>query len=166
MDEYIATVTVQSEKESVTTFPLLSRIGQSLIKDAILLGYVEGSSLGHISAREINDSVGVFNTCTRQEFDMNENSPNDGGRVWEHWTTTRNITTNDVGLSVMSAYLSMLSLCGSTFLSVIARGRKDYGHPEQLKALIVHGLISKEEVNIDINPKSIPLDIEKTYLFC
>lgn len=162
IDSYVATITIDSDKESVTTFPLLSYEGQSIIQNAKLMGFVEGSSLGHISARDILDAEGKFNTCTRQEFDMDEKSIKDGGRVWEHWATTRNITSGaSIGTSVLRAYLSMVSLCGGSFVAVVARGRIDYSHPTQLNALLQYGLVTKENALVDIMPKPISKKIEE-----
>lgn len=162
IDSYTSTITVDSDKESVTTYPLLSIEGQSIIQNAKLIGFVEGSSLGHISARDVHDAEGKFNTCTRQEFDMDEKSYKDGGRVWEHWATTRNITSDSaIGTSVLRAYLSMVSLCGGSFIAVVARGRIDYSHPAQLNALVQYGLLTKENILIDILPKPLPKDIEE-----
>ncbi len=161
VDTYTATVTIDEDNEPVATFPLLSEQGQLIIKDAELMGFVEGSSLGHISAGDVKDPLGVFNTCTRQEYDQSEESVDEGGRVWEHWTTTRNITQDaPIGSSVLKAYLSIVSQCGGRFVSIVARGRTEYHHPEQLKALMHYGFITEEEGLIDIVPKPIPHDIE------
>lgn len=161
IDIYCATVTIEVEKESVNTFPLLSYEGQVLLENAELIGFVEGSSLGHISARDAADKPGKFNKWTRQEFDFKENSKKDGGRVWEHWCTVRDLTPNaNVGLSVLRAYLALVSLCGGRFVSIVARGRKQYHHPEQLIALVKSGFISADDAMVDILPKPIPSKTE------
>jgi hypothetical protein len=161
LDIYTATVTVSAEKEPVRTFPLLSEEGAMLIENAELLGFIEGSSLGHISARDSEDKPGKFNKWTRQEFDMNAKSAKDGGRVWEHWCTVRDLTPNaSVGLSVLKSYLAMVSLCGGRYVSVVARGRKQYHHPEQLCALVKYGFISVDDALINITPKPIPAKAE------
>lgn len=156
IDIYIATVTVEVKEEPVNTFPLMSSEGQAIMEKAELVGFVEGSSLGHISAKDAKDSAEMFNKWTRQEFDLEENSQGEGGRVWEHWCTVRDLTPNSkVGISVLKAYLSMVSLCGGRFVSLVARGRTQYHHPEQLIALVNYGFISKEEALADITPKPI-----------
>jgi hypothetical protein len=160
-DIYSATVTVDSPDEPVCTFPLLSAEGKNLLQKSELLGFVEGSSLGHISAKGSNDKPGKFNKWTRQEFDMDPKSKKDGGRVWEHWCTVRDITPNAVvGLSVLRSYLAMVSLCGGRFVAAVARGRKQYHHPEQLAAMVKYGFISAEDAIIDITPKPIPKKAE------
>ncbi|HEY3251141.1 MAG TPA: hypothetical protein VGK25_08480 [Ignavibacteria bacterium] len=156
IDVYTATVNVETEKEPVSAFPLLSEEGSALLNKAELLGFVEGSSLGHVSARDSNDLKGKFNKWTRQEFDMDVKSKKDGGRVWEHWCTVRDITPNaSVGLSVLKAYLTMVSVSGGRLVSIVARGRRKYSHPEQLAALVKAGFISPEDATIDITPKPI-----------
>lgn len=161
IDEYLATVTIKTDKEIVTTFPLVSEQGQEIIKDAQLLGFIEGSSQGHISARDVIDPPDKFNTCTRQEYDMDEKSLKEGGRVWEHWTITRDITTEcTVGTSILKSFLAMVSNCGGALVSSVARGRKDYHHPEQLSALIHFGIIGEKDVIKDMCPIRIPQELE------
>ncbi|MDD5363432.1 MAG: hypothetical protein PHN88_15015 [Ignavibacteria bacterium] len=156
-DIYTATVTVSSTNESVCTFPLLSDEGNLLLKNAVLLGFVEGSSLGHISARDVIDNEIRFNLWKRQDFDMDIHSDRDGGRVWEHWCTVRDLTQSAaLGISVLKSYLSIVSLCGGKYVSIVARGRRDYAHPNQLLALVEYGFISKIDALINITPKPIP----------
>ena len=50
----------------------------------------------------------------------------------------------------------MVSFCGGRFAALVARGRKQYHHPEQLTALVEYGFISKEDALLDITPKHIP----------
>lgn len=157
VDLYTATVTVEVCDEPISTFPLTSPEGQALLEKAELVGFIEGSSLGNISAKDMIDSEVKFNKWKRQDFNLNEDSKSDGGRVWEHWCTLRDITPNaKVGLSVLQAYLAMVSFCGGRLVSIVARGRKQYHHPEQLIALVKYGIISKEDALLDLNPKHIP----------
>lgn len=159
LDEYIATVTVDSENESVVTFPLFSETGKKLIEGSKLIGFFEGTSFGHISARDIKDNPEDFNNNFRQEYDNDVTSGKEGGRVWEHWVVTRDISENSqVGNSILRAYLEMLSICGGAFAGIIGRGRTDYFHPEQLKSIINSGLITDEEALLEITPKSIPTE--------
>lgn len=156
-DLYTATVTVESEKEPVSTFPLISPEGAAMLDKAELVGFVEGSSLGQISAKDANDNAVIFNKWTRQEFNLKEDSHADGGRVWEHWCTVRDITPNaSIGISVLRAYLSMVSFCGGRLTAIVARGRKQYHHPDQLVAMVRYGLISKEDALVEITPRHIP----------
>jgi hypothetical protein len=157
IDLYTPTITVSSKKESVCTFPLLSEEGNLLLKNAILLGFVEGTSLGHISARDIIDDEKRFNLWKRQDCDFDIESEKDGGKVWEHWCTLRDITPKaSLGISVLKSYLSIVSVCGGRFVSIVARGRRLYFHPEQLVALVKYGFITKEDATTDIIPKPIP----------
>lgn len=161
VDLYTATVTVETKRETVNTYPILSDEGKALLLKAELLGFVEGSSLGHISAKDIKDTPEKFNKWLRQDCDADEKSEKEAGRVWEQWCTVRDLTPNAaVGLSVLKAYLSMVAICGGKFVSIVARGRKQYHHPEQLIALIKYGLISKEDALYDIIPKPIPKKTE------
>jgi hypothetical protein len=161
IDKYSATVTVDGGTETVSTFPLLSEEGQNIMTNAKLIGFVEGSSYGHISAREVCDNAEKFNNNIRQEYDMIETSASEGGRVWEHWVATRNIRMqSSVGTSILNSYLAMLSICGGVFTTLVGKGRIDYHHPEQLKALAKSGLISYDDMSVDITPKPIPRKAE------
>ena len=161
VDIYTATVTVECPSEDVTTFPLGSVEGRALLGDANLLGFVEGSSLGHISARSVKDSPDKFNNNQRQEYDQDVESPKDGGRVWEHWCTVRDIRPgNAIGTSVLEAYLNMVAVCGGRFVAVVARGRTDYDHPTQLAAMVRAGFISHDQALVDVTPTSIPMEVE------
>lgn len=157
VDLYTATVTVEVCDEPVSTFPLHSSEGSALLEKAELVGFVEGSSLGNISAKDVTDNEIIFNKWKRQDFNLDPDSKSDGGRVWEHWCTVRDITPNArIGLSVLKAYLAMVSFCGGRLTSLVARGRKQYHHPEQLTALVKYGFISKEDALLEITPKPIP----------
>lgn len=157
IDKYTATITVDGGEEPVSTFPLLSDEGNDIMMNAELIGFVEGSSYGHISAREVRDKADNFNNNNRQEYDMEETSKKEGGRVWEHWVATRNINPHSsVGTSILASYLAMLTICGGVFTATIGRGRMDYHHPEQLRAIVEAGLITIDEALVDITPKPIP----------
>jgi hypothetical protein len=156
IDKYTATVTIDSKREAISTFPLYSTAGQEIVQGSELIGFVEGSSFGHISARDSQDDPKDFNNNLRQEYDNDVSSIKEGGRVWEHWVVTRNISElSHVGSSILLAYLEMLSICGGIYTGIVGRGRVDYHHPQQLKALEIAGLIKIEEALLDIMPKPI-----------
>jgi hypothetical protein len=157
-DIYAATVTASSSSERTNTYPLDSNEASTQLASAKPLGFVEGSSLGHISARGVTDPPNRFNKWMRQDFDQNVLSRKDGGRVWEHWCTVRDIRkTSAIGTSVLRSYLALVSHCGGRFVALVARGRRDYDHPRQLKALVESGFIAKEDALLDIQPRKIPL---------
>jgi hypothetical protein len=162
IDVYEPTITIETEKKDVFTFSLNSQEGILFLEKAKLIGFVEGSSLGHISAKDVKDNEIIFNKWKRQDFNMPADSKEDGGRVWEHWCTVRDLRpTATIGLSVLKSYLTILSICSGKYVSIITRGRRQYYHPEQLMALVKSGLISKEDALIDVKPKQISKDNEK-----
>ncbi|MBL7995821.1 hypothetical protein JNM05_10675 [bacterium] len=162
IDIYTATVTVECSRENVTTFPLNSSEGKALLDGPTMLGFVEGTSLGHISARSVRDTADKFNNNLRQDYEHDVESPKDGGRVWEHWCTVRDIRVgNIVGTSVLRAYLDIVAICGGHFVGVVGRGRGDYDHPIQLAALVNAGLLSVEEALVEITPIEIPNESEQ-----
>jgi len=161
VDIYTATVTVECPSEDVTTFPLDSVEGRALLEGANLLGFVEGSSLGHISARSVKDSPDKFNNNLRQDYEQDVESLKDGGRVWEHWCSVRDIRPgNAIGTSVLKAYLNMVAVCGGRFVGIVARGRSEYDHPIQLAALVKSGFISEREALVEVFPIIIPREAE------
>lgn len=134
-DIYHATVTFQ-QGVSPQTVPLRSAEGSTLVTNASCLGFVEGSSRGHISARGVRDPASAFNGWPRQDYDRGVHDPADGGTVWEHWSTTRDIRESSaIGSSVLSAYLSLVATLGGRFVGAVARGRREHEHPRQLVAL-------------------------------
>lgn len=46
------------------------------------------------------------------------------------------------------------------FVAIVARGRKSYGHPEQLAALAKAGFVSKEAIAANLSPHPIPSELE------
>jgi len=142
--------------------PLQSGPAKAVLTGAEPLGFIEGSSLGRISARGINDAPTAFNNWPRQKFDQPVDSELDGGIVWEHWSTTRDIRPSSViGTSVLRAYLELLSVLGGRFAAVVARGRREHSHPEQLVALVKAGVLTSEEAYWDILPDPIPLPTQR-----
>lgn len=163
-DEYYASVTAR-EGKTIQTFSLDSAEGRSVITDSTLIGFVEGNSLGRTSSRGVNDPSNLFNLWRRQDCDQPVDSPDDGGKVWEHWCTLRDIrSTSRIGTSVLQAYVSLVSALGDRFAPTVARGRRDYGHPEQLCALVRAGFTAEASATWDTTPKPIPQKIEKFFL--
>lgn len=161
-DEHIATVSVKENDNNIRTISLSSPEGTGLIASSKLLGYVEGSSQGHIWAINIHDLPTAFNNSCRQDYNCDIDSTNDGGPVWELWCTTRDIRQSCVvGCSVISAYLTIVNALGGKFVASLARGRRDHEHPRQLCALVKAGFISREEALWDTMPRPIIPDAER-----
>ena len=155
-DRYYASVT-HDDGTGLRTRPLNSAEGGLLIRGSTLLGFVEGSSTGNISAASVVDSDVAFNGNPRQEYNRHPDDPEEGGKVWEHWCTLRDIRQSaPIGSSVLEAYVELLSVLGDVFAAVVARGRREYHHPEQLGAMVVAGLISRESALIDVAPLPLP----------
>jgi len=163
-DEYYGSV-IRREGKEIRTFRLDSAEGLSLVCDSKLLGFVEGNSVGRTSARGISDPPNLLNLWRRQDFDQPIDSKSRGGKVWEHWCTLRDIReTSRIGTSVLTAFVSLVSALGDRFPATVARGRRDYGHPDQLCAMIEAGFVSKEAAFWDIMPKPITPQAEKLLL--
>jgi hypothetical protein len=155
-DEYFAIATVRDAK-GIRTVGLDSAEGRLLLEGSSVLGFVEGNSTGRTSARAVFDSPDRFNLWRRQDFDQPITSSGDGGKVWEHWCTTRDLRpANAIGTSVLVAYVSLTAALGDLFPSMVARGRREYGHPRQLCAMIRSGLVDEASAICDINPRGIP----------
>lgn len=162
-DEYIATVTTKTGA-AVRTVPLNSAEGANLIATSKLLGFVEGSSQGHILARNIQDLPKAFNSWPRQSFNRDIDNTGNGGTVWELWCPTRDIREScTVGRSVVNAYLSLVSVLGGKFVSAVARGRRGHDHPRQLCALVKAGFLSREEALWETLPKPLTTDAERLF---
>jgi hypothetical protein len=160
-DKYQATITFR-HNEAVRTIPLMSGEGLALAHGAHCFGFLEGSSIGHIAARGVNDSPDAFNGWPRQRFDKDVTSEEDGGTVWEHWATTRDIRpTSVIGNSVLEAYLTLVSCLGGRFVAAVARGRREHSHPEQLVALVRAGFLSVDEALWDVVPEPIPIAAQR-----
>lgn len=155
-DTYRATITYR-RNGSATTVPLGESEGAALASGAQCLGFIEGSSVGHIAARGVNDGPNAFNGWPRQSFDKDVSSDEDGGTVWEHWSTTRDIRPSSaIGTSVLKAYLTLVSRLTGRFVAAVARGRREHGHPRQLVALVKAGLLTPDEATWDATPDAIP----------
>jgi hypothetical protein len=163
-DDYYASVTTQA-KTGPATCRLDSAEGRSLVAGATLAGFVEGNSVARISARGTNDPPELFNLWRRQDFDQPVGEEADGGKVWEHWCTLRDIRPSArIGTSVLTAFVSLVSVLGDRFVPTVARGRRDYGHPKQLRAMVKAGFVGKQSALWDTQPVAIPPAAEKLFL--
>jgi len=163
-DEYTATVSIRANGDTLQTTPLNSSEGSALIASSKLLGYVEGTSQGHILARNVQDAYSAFNSWPRQNFNRAIDSSNSGGTVWEYWCPTRDIREScEVGRSVLRAYLTLVSTLGGKFVAAVARGRRGHEHPLHLCALVKAGFLSREEALWEITPKPITSDAERLF---
>jgi hypothetical protein len=163
-DVYFASVTLR-EPAAVRTVPLDSAEGRALRETATLLGFVEGNSTGRTSARKVFDPPDRFHLWRRQDFDQPVTSDLEGGKVWEHWCTVRDLrASNRTGLSALTAYVSLAAALGDRFAATVARGRRDYGHPKQLCALVHAGFVGKVSATWDTTPAPIPAAAEPLFL--
>lgn len=163
-DLYYASLTTEI-KGKAQTFRLDSPEAKSLLKDSKLLGFIEGNSRGHISARDVSDTPSRFNKWVRQDFDKRVDASEDGGKVWEHWCTLRDITPSvAIADSVLKAYVSLVAALGDLFPATVTRGRRDYSHPVQLCAFVRAGFTSKDSAVWDTKPYEIPNDAERLLL--
>ena len=163
-DAYFASVT-EAAGASPRTHRLDSPDGRRLVDGSRLLGFVEGNSVGQISARSASDAAGRFNGWTRQQFSQPADSSADGGKVWEHWCTVRDIRPSDaIASSVLSAYVALAAALGDRFVPAVARGRRSYGHPRQLCAMVRAGLTGDASALWDVSPDAIPVDAERQLL--
>jgi hypothetical protein len=155
-DEYFASVTADGSGP-IRTHRVDSADGQGLLRGSALVGFIEGNSLGRISARGTIDTPNRFNGWRRQSFDRSASETADGGKVWEHWCTLRDIRSSaSVGSSVLKAYIGLCAALGDLFVPTVARGRRDYGHPQQLCAMVRAGLTSESSATWAGTPTAIP----------
>lgn len=163
-DRYYASVTVRAGGRA-RTHPLGSTQANTLLAGSTLLGFVEGTSEGHVSARGVTDAPTRFNRWMRQDFDQRANSRREGGKVWEHWCTVRDIRPHDaIAASVLQGYIALVSALGDRFVPTVARGRRDYAHPKQLWACVRSGLTAESSATWDTTPIAIPRTVEPLLL--
>jgi hypothetical protein len=163
-DSYFCSGTVRGSL-GVQTLRADSAEGRSLLAGSTLLGFVEGNSTGRTSARRVEDPPDLFNLWRRQDFDQPITEDAEGGRVWEHWCTTRDLRPGHrIGTAVLTAYVSLLAAAGDLFLAAVARGRRDYGHPVQLCAAVHAGLVSEQSAVWDTSPVALPAPVERLFL--
>lgn len=155
-DVYFPSLTIK-ENNSIKILDLNSPDAKLLLNNSILLGFIEGTSEGRISAQNVNDSSTRFNGWPRQEFNKNPGEQGDGGKVWEHWCTIRDIRqSSEIGSSVIKAYIALVSAAGDKFMPTVARGRKTYNHPDHLRAMVKAGFTSIDSARWNISPVVIP----------
>jgi hypothetical protein len=65
-----------------------------------------------------------------------------------------------IATSVLGAYVSLVAALGDRFAPTVARGRRQYAHPRQLRALVEAGFTSKESALWDATPSLIPAEAE------
>jgi len=160
-DTYYATVSAQCDV-GIETWRAASAEGRTLLQGATVLGFVEGNSVGRTSARVVHDPPTRFNLWRRQDFDQPVDSTMDGGKVWEHWCTTRDIRPSSViGTSVLTAYVSLVARLGDLFPAVVARGRNDYAHPVQLCAMVHGGFVGERSAVTGLSPSALPAIAEE-----
>jgi hypothetical protein len=163
-DEYFGSVTTGAGASAVTS-RLDSTAGRAALTGSDLLGFVEGNSVGRISARGVKDPPTRFNGWKRQNFNRPITSDKDGGKVWEHWCTVRDIRPpHKLASSVLCAYVSLAAALGDRFVPTVARGRRTYGHPAQLSAMVRAGLTSEGSATWDVKPTRIPAAAERKFL--
>jgi hypothetical protein len=161
-DDYFASVT--SRNGSPRTVKLDSQEGRALLERSQLLGFVEGNSKGRISARGVADPSDRFNRWRRQDFDKTADERGDGGKVWEHWCTTRDIRPgNRYGSAVLTAYVALTAALTDLFAAVVARGRRVYGHPVQLAAMVEAGFVAQRSAVADITPRPMSREVEALF---
>ncbi len=153
---YYPSVTVE-RGTAPETLRLDAPEGRAVVAEATVLGFVEGNSTGRISAKGVDDPDQAFQNNPRQEYDQRTESPAEGGKVWEHWCTLRDLRpTCEVATSVLGSYVTLVHLLGDVFAAVVARGRHEYHHPEQLCAMVRAGFISAESAVTESLPLALP----------
>lgn len=165
LDQYFPSLTAESDGQSAT-YALNSPEAQALLRGSKLLGFVEGTSRGHISARGANDDPSRFKGWPRQQYEQPIDSQSNGGKTWEHWCTLRDIRPGASGIadSVLRAYISVVSVLGDLFPATVARGRRSFSHPKQLCAFVRAGLTSKDAALWDTIPREISPAAEQLLL--
>jgi len=151
-DRYYPSFTVETDS-TFATIRLDCQAAPERLADARVLGFVEGTSLGRISARGVHDPEARFNGNPRQEYDESPDSAAEGGKVWEHWCTLRDIRNSaTIASSVLAAYVTLCAHLGDLFPAIVARGRLAYGHPAQLAAMTKAGFVGAEAASHLLQP--------------
>jgi hypothetical protein len=162
-DRYFASVTVP-DGPGTRTVPIDSAESRLLLNGTQLLGFVEGTSKGGTLARGANDPPDLFNLWRRQDFDQPSGTDEDGGTVWEHWCALRDIrATHAIGTSMLTAFISLAATLGDLFIPTVARGRREYGHPAQLRAMVRAGLVGRKSAVWTGTPTAIPPNCERMF---
>jgi hypothetical protein len=160
-DLYYASLTWDNAGR-VTTLDLKSDEARQLMRGSKLLGFVEGTSRGRISAVNANDPAERWNNWPRQPYNQPPEADDaSGGRVWEHWCTTRDIRGQDeICNSVLEGYVTLVAAAGDLFAPTVARGRTSYGHPEQRNAMIAAGFTTEQSASWRTTPVEISREVE------
>jgi hypothetical protein len=147
---------------TVSSVGLKSDAGKEKAAQGSIRFFIEGSSCGHILARGIRDPENAYNGWPRQDFDKSVWSKAEGGTVWEHWCTTRDLRQANVpGETLLRGYLTLVSVLGGRYVAAIARGRRSHEHPLQLCALVKAGLLTEDEAAWDTAPLPIPGNVQR-----
>jgi len=164
-DRYRATVSFK-DGGATRTVPIGEAGATARLSGRPLAGFVEGSSVGHIAARNVRDAPSAFNGWPRQMFDQPaSDGSSDGGTVWEQWCVTRDIRPSSaIGDSALRAYLTLVSVLGGRFVAAVARGRREHEHPRHLSALVKAGALTRDEALWDVMPHPIPDAAERRLL--
>jgi hypothetical protein len=160
---YRATFSFEDGK-GVRTLPLSSSDARATLGRFAPRGYVEGASRGHILDRKAKDPGDSRLVDRRQDYDRSVNSDQDGGPVWEHWCTSRDIVKpKSLGSGLLAAYHTLVSSVGGRLAATVARGRfePEYSHLLQLRGMVRAGFVSAEDVSWDVTPVKIPSAAEK-----
>lgn len=123
-----------------------------------VVAYVEGNSCGATSNRSADDPGNSDKDDRRQDYNRFPlDLAGEGGKVWEHWCTTRNLVDDKgPGMQALRAYLSLLCIGGGSFAATVLRGRPSYGHPAQLAGCVKSGLVSASDAGWTGTPDPIP----------
>jgi len=152
--------------EKVRIAALDSDEARKAMASYVLRGYIEGASRGHILNRKANDPGDSTKVDRRQDYDQQVDSTKDGGPVWEHWTTTRDILTVDsLGTSLLMSYLRLVALLGGRYCGTVARGRfdREYCHVIQLCSLVEAGFIAPQDALWEVEPVTIPQEVQVVF---
>lgn len=127
-----------------------------------IVAYVEGNSCGAISHKEAKDRGNSDRDDRRQDYNRYPlDFESNGGKVWEHWCTTRDIkSVKGLGCQVLRAYLTLLAVAGAELAATALRGRPYCGHPKQLKACVKAGLATERDASWLGLPEPMPVNAQ------
>lgn len=161
---YVATFSFD-EGNRVETLPIASEKANRAMTRFTCQGYIEGASRGHILDRNARDAGDRNRVDRRQDYDMPIGSNDNGGPVWEHWCTSRDIVSpKSLGSGMLREYLRLVSVLGGRFPGVVARGRiePEYSHLMHLRGMVRAGFLTLADVQWDTTPLKISSAAEKS----